>query len=282
MVGGSCKEKILGRMHLLTNTEMKLASYILEHYEEVLNYNITELAEEAGVSDASVVRFCKSVGYKGYQDFKVNTARDVLPRDKHFNPSLEQGDDPETICRKIFASEVNVLNRTLAGIDLPLLTKVADQIRSAKRLIFFGSGGSLLVGRDAQHKFMKIGIRAFVYDDADMQLMVSSLMEEGELAFGISHSGSNYNVMNCLRNARENGADTVALVSQGKTPLSKIADTVLYSSAEETIFQSESVSTRIAQLAMIDTLVAIVAFEDYENSYMAIQKTRKATSENKL
>ena len=163
-----------------------------------------------------------------------------------------------------------------------MLTKVADQIRSAKRLIFFGSGGSLLVGRDAQHKFMKIGIRAFVYDDADMQLMVSSLMEEGELAFGISHSGSNYNVMNCLRNARENGADTVALVSQGKTPLSKIADTVLYSSAEETIFQSESVSTRIAQLAMIDTLVAIVAFEDYENSYMAIQKTRKATSENKL
>lgn len=122
---------------------------------------------------------------------------------------------------------------------------------------------------------MKIGIRAFVYDDADMQLMVSSLMEEGELAFGISHSGSNYNVMNCLRNARENGADTVALVSQGKTPLSKIADTVLYSSAEETIFQSESVSTRIAQLAMIDTLVAIVAFEDYENSYMATRKPEK-------
>ena len=129
---------------------------------------------------------------------------------------------------------------------------------------------------------MKIGIRAFVYDDVDMQLMVSSLMEEGELAFGISHSGSNCNVINCLRNARENGADTVALVSQGKTPLSKIADSILYSSAEETIFQSESVSTRIAQLAMIDTLVAIVAFEDYENSYMAIQKTRKATSENKL
>ena len=274
MVGGSCKEKILGRMHLLTNTEAKLAAYILEHYEEVLNCNITELAEEAGVSDASVVRFCKSVGYKGYQDFKVNAARDVLPRDKHFNPSLEQGDDPETICRKIFASEVNVLNRTLAGIDLPLLTKVADQIRSAKRLVFFGSGGSLLVGKDAQHKFMKIGIRAFVYDDVDMQLMVSSLMEEGELAFGISHSGSNCNVINCLRNARENGVDTVALVSQGKTPLSKIADVVLYSSAEETIFQSESVSTRIAQLAMIDTLVAIVAFEDYEDSYTAIQKTR--------
>lgn len=269
-------------MHLLTNTEVKVANYVLENYEEVLNCNITELAENAGVSDASVVRFCKSIGYKGYQDFKVNAARDVLPREKHFNPSLEKGDDMETICKKIFTSEVNVLNRTLAGMDMNAFAKVAEQIRNAKKLIFFGSGGSLLVGKDAQHKFMKIGIRAFVYDDMDLQLMVSSLMEEGELAFGISHSGSNYRVMNCLKNAKENGAATVALVSQGKTPLSKLADTVLYSASEETMFRSESVSTRIAQLAMIDALVAIVAFDDYEHSYHAIQRTRKATSENKL
>ncbi len=282
MVGESCKEKILGRMHLLTNTEVKVANYVLEHYEEVLNHNITELAENAGVSDASVVRFCKSIGYKGYQDFKVNAARDVLPREKHFNPSLEKGDGAEVICKKIFTSEVNVLNRTLAGMDMDAFARVAEQIRQAKRLVFFGSGGSLLVGKDAQHKFMKIGVRAFVYDDMDLQLMVSSLMEEGEVAFGISHSGSNYKVMNCLKNAKENGATTVALVSQGKTPLSKLADTVLYSASEETMFRSESVSTRLAQLAMIDALVAIVAFADYDQSYQAIQKTRKATSENKL
>ena len=69
MFSGSCKETIKGRMHLLTNTEGKIANYVLEHYDEVLNYNISELAENAGVSDASVVRFCKNLGYKGYQDF---------------------------------------------------------------------------------------------------------------------------------------------------------------------------------------------------------------------
>ena len=81
MVGESCKEVIQGKKHRLTNTELKLADYILEHYDEALNYNVTELADSAGVSDASVVRFCKKLGYKGYQDFKVNAAKDVLPRD---------------------------------------------------------------------------------------------------------------------------------------------------------------------------------------------------------
>lgn len=282
LLEGGCKQKIMGRKHLLTNTEMKVATYVLDHYEEILNYNITELAENAGVSDASVVRFCKNIGYKGYQEFKVNAAKDVLPSVKHFNPQLEQNDDPKTICRKIFTSEEKVLERTLAGLDIDMMMQVADCIRKAKKIIFFGSGGSLLVGMDAQHKFMKIGIQVHVYEDKDLQLMSSSLMKEGDLAFGISHSGSNNHVLNCLKNAKENGAMTVALVSQGKSPMSKVAGMALYSAAEKTIFKSESVSTRIAQLAIIDSLVAIVAFADYDDSYEAIQKTRQATSDGKL
>lgn len=281
MVGESCKEVIQGKKHRLTNTELKLADYILEHYDEALNYNVTELADSAGVSDASVVRFCKKLGYKGYQDFKVNVAKDVLPRDRHFNPGLEQDDDIETICKKIFLSEVNVLNRTLASLDTNELKVVAEKIEKAEKIVFFGSGGSLIVAKDAAHKFMKIGIRAFVYEDIDLQLMSSSLMSEKEVAIGISYSGSNRNVIDCIKNAKENGAETIAIVGQGKTPLSKIADMILYCSSEETMFESESVSTRIAQLAIIDAIVAIVAFDNYEESYTAIQRTRRATSENK-
>ena len=281
MVGESCKEVIQGKKHRLTNTELKLADYILEHYDEALNYNVTELADSAGVSDASVVRFCKKLGYKGYQDFKVNAAKDVLPRDRHFNPGLEQDDDIETICKKIFLSEVNVLNRTLASLDTNELKVVAEKIEKAEKIVFFRSGGSLIVAKDAAHKFMKIGICAFVYEDIDLQLMSSSLMSEKEVAIGISHSGSNRNVIDCIKNAKENGAETIAIVGQGKTPLSKIADMILYCSSEETMFESESVSTRIAQLAIIDAIVAIVAFDNYEESYTAIQRTRRATSENK-
>lgn len=280
--GISCKQKIRGKMNHLTNTEGKIAKYVLDNYDSVLNSNITELAEKAGVSDASVVRFCKSLGYKGYQDFKINAARDLLPKEKHLNPSLEPSDDMGTICKKIFGTEVAVLDRTLAGLNLEAVEKAACMIRNAKKLVFFGTGGSLLVGKDAQHKFLKIGIQAYVYEDMDMQLMASSLMKEGEVALCISHSGYNSNVVNCMKNAGENGAGRIALVSQGKTPVSKNADVVLYTASEETIFKSESVSTRIAQLAIIDSLVAIAAFQDYDDSYQAIQQTRRATSQNKF
>lgn len=281
MEGISCKQKILGKMNHLTNTEIKIAKYVLEHYDSILNSNITELAEKAEVSDASIVRFCKSLGYKGFQDFKINAARDLLPKEKHLNPSLEQSDDISTICRKIFSTEVAVLDRTLAALNLEAIEQAVRMIRRAKKLVIFGSGGSLLVGRDAQHKFLKIGIRAFVYEDMDMQCMVSSLMKEDEAALYISHSGCNANIVNCMKNAAANGAGRIAIVSQGKTPVSKNADVVLYTASEETIFKSESVSTRIAQLAIIDSLVAIVAFQDYDDSYQAIQSTRKATSQNK-
>lgn len=176
---------------------------------------------------------------------------------------------------------MNVLNRTLASLDTNELKVVAEKIEKAEKIVFFGSGGSLIVAKDAAHKFMKIGICAFVYEDIDLQLMSSSLMSEKEVAIGISHSGSNRNVIDCIKNAKENGAETIAIVGQGKTPLSKIADMILYCSSEETMFESESVSTRIAQLAIIDAIVAIVAFDNYEESYTAIQRTRRATSENK-
>lgn len=281
MDGIGCKQKIRGKMNLLTNAEAKIANYVLENYDSVLNSNITELAESAGVSDASVVRFCRSIGYKGYQDFKINAARDGLPKEKHLNPSLEQSDDVATICKKIFNTEMTVLDRTLASLDMTEVERAADMIRRAEKLVVFGSGGSLLVGKDVQHKLMKIGLQVYVYEDMDMQLMASSLMKKGEVALCLSHSGCNANVVHCMKNASKNGTTTIAIVSQGKTPVSKNADIALYTASEEMIFKSESVSTRMAQLAILDCLVAIVAFEDYDDSYNAIQRTRKATSRNK-
>ncbi|NDL67566.1 MurR/RpiR family transcriptional regulator [Anaerotalea alkaliphila] len=282
MVEITCAEKIRSKMGSLTNTEQKIAEYVLNNYEKVLTSNISELSENAEVSDASVVRFCKSLGYKGYQDFKISAARDVLPKDRHFNPVLEKGDDDQTLCNKVFGTNINVLRGTLAILDIKKMAAVAEMLAEAKSITFFGSGGSLLVGKDTQHKLLKIGIRSFVYEDADMQLMASALLGPDDLAFCISHSGSSSNVMKCMEIAKGKNAKTVALVSQEKTPLSKLADVSIFCASEETIFKSEAVSTRIAQLAIMDALVAMAAFRDYDLSFQSIQETRKATSQNKF
>ena len=138
------------------------------------------------------------------------------------------------------------------------------------------------MGKDALHKLMKIGLQAYVYDDMDLQLIASSLIRKDDVSVGISHSGSDYNVLRCLRYARENGAHTIALVNKGKSPISKVADVTVSTASEETIFQSESVSTRTAQIVCIDALISVITFKDYDRAYRAIQKTRAATAENKF
>ncbi|MDO4619253.1 MAG: MurR/RpiR family transcriptional regulator, partial [Lachnospiraceae bacterium] len=236
----------------------------------------------AEVSDASVVRFARSVGYKGFQDFKMDAARDLLPRSKQLNPILEQEDDTETICRKIFASEINVLNRTLAGLETETVDLIVDKINKARRVAIFGTGGSYIVAADAQHKFLKIGVETVCHVDADMQQMTAALLTKDDVALCISFSGNNYHVIDCMRSAKNSGAFCVGIISQGKSQLAKIVDAILYASYDETLFQSESVSTRIAQLAIIDVLVSKLAIENYDRSYNAIHLTREATLENKI
>lgn len=280
--GLSCQAKIQSRSSFLTNTEARVGAYVLEHYSEICECTVTELAERVGTSEATIVRFCKSLGYKGFQEFKIGVARDTIPKPKHLNPDFEIGDSTEIVCRKTFNSLLAALNETLAVLDMQMLERAAEALRPDRRIALFGSGGSNLVALDAQHKFLKVGIQVQVAQDADIQAMTASLLKRGDVAFGISHSGSNQRVVHCMRLARQQGATTIALTTQGKSPLLRYADIVLFSATKETVFKSESVSARMAQLAIIDSLTAAVAFKNYPSSFSAVQKTRKATSSGKF
>ena len=277
----SCLVSIQSKIKLLTGSEKKVADYVLENYMEVLDYTVTELAEKAKVSDATVVRFCRSVGYKGYQDLKINLAQDAIVPYKHLNTSLEKEDTPSQIARKVIRSEIETFEETVNILNMRELELAAKAIIEAKRVVFFGAGGSLMVAMDAMHKFLKIGIRCTVQMDVDVQAMESALLEQGDVAIGISHSGTNRNLMDCLRNARENGAVTIGLTTYGKSPMLKQCDYILMTSTKETMFKSESVTARIAQLSVIDSLVAILSFMDYDKAYQAIQRTRNATAGRK-
>lgn len=266
----------------LTKQEKKIVEFMKNSGDSFLNDTITEFSEKAGVSDATMVRFCKHLGYKGYQDFKVHAAREMLPQERQFNPALNREDDSAQVCSKVFNSELSVLSRTLLEINIKELEQIADALKQASRIILFGTGGSLNVAKDALHKFMKIGLMVYVYEDIDLQMMAASLMKEGDVALVISHSGSNLRTMKCMDLAKEGGAYAVALTGLGKNPISKAADITVHIAAEKTIYQSESVSTRIAQLAVLDTLVGLIAIRDYDRSNEAALATRRATSHGKF
>lgn len=278
----SCLANVQSKLKSLTNTEKKVADFILNNYRATLNYTVTELAEHAEVSDATVVRFCRSVGYKGYQDLKINLARDTIAPYKHLNTELEEADTPAQITEKMIRSEIRVLEETINLLDMKEMELAAKAIKEANRVYLFGTGGSIIVAQDAMHKLLKIGVQCVVQMDTDIQAMESALMRKGDVAIGISHSGTNRNVIDCLKNARANGATTIGLTTYGKSPIQKCCDYLLMTSTQETVFKSESLTARIAQLSVIDSLTAIVSFMDYNKAYEAIQKTRNATAERKF
>ncbi len=266
----------------LTKREKSIMEYLKANGDSFLNDTITELSEKIGVSDATMVRFCRHLGFKGYQDFKVHVAKEMLPSERQVNPELQPDDDPATICSKVFNSEMSVLSRTLLETKVDVLEEIVERLNAAKRIVIFGTGGSLNVAKDALHKFMKIGIMVHVYEDMDLQRMAASLLDERDVAIVISHSGSNLRTIRCLELAKEAGAYTVALTGLGKNPLAKEADITVRIAAEKTIYQSESVSTRIAQLAVLDTLIAMTSFKNYERSSEAVTATRNATADSKV
>ena len=278
----NCIQRIQEAMPNLTEAESKIAEWILAHPELVINMNVADLAQNADVSEASIVRFTRRIGCKGYIDFKMKLARDILPEERQYDPVLVRGDNTEQICRKIFSSAVEVRRNTPEMLDMDAVYQVCVRIRNARRLVIFGTGGSLAVALDAQHKLMKIGISAIVHRDIDMQLMSSSALTEDDAAICISFSGHNYNTISCLRTAKMNGAFCISIVSQRNTPLAKLSDIVFISAYDETIFQSESTSTRIAQLTIIDCIVGNIALIDYGKYNEAIQKSRDAVSANKV
>lgn len=280
----SCKKRIAAKYESdsATNTERKIALYMKNNFDRVLHCTLLELAELIGVSDASVVRFCKSIGYSGFQEFKISAALETIPSSEQYHPKLHKDDSPAEICQKIFSTEITALQRTMHALDLENMTKVARILAQAPRIVFAGTGGSMIVARDAQHKFLKIGVHVCAVEDKDIQLMEASLLHKGDVLFAVSHSGNNIHVLRAAELAKSCGATVIGLTSDGKTSLSKIADYSITTISEETIFRSESGSTRLAQLAVIDSLVAIVAFQDYDNAFDAIYKTRAATSDNKV
>ena len=273
---------IKAKLDSFTKSEKKIAEYILKNHNTILGATITDLAERISTSDASIARFCKTLGCKGYQDFKIRLAKEILPKYKQLNIEIERNDTPEIICQKIFNCEIAALNETLEMLDVESLKSAAKHIKEAKHIEIFGSGGSYIIGEDIKHKFLKIGIRCSVICDVDIQAMSASLLTKNDVVIGISHSGVTKSIFNCLNIAKKNGAFIILLTATTKSPMSKLADIVIPVISKETLFKSESNAARITELVIMDSILAILVSDDYKNCCNKIQKTRAGTSENKF
>lgn len=269
-------------MSKLRDSEKKIIEFIEQNQEEIIHLSITEVAERSETSESSVVRLCKRLGYKGFQDLKINLAREVIAPEKQINEIIEKGDDVVTIKKKVFQSNIQALYDSIEVCNDDEIRKAVDAISNARLIEFYGTGGSGTVALDAHHKLLKLGIKSFAYNDTVLQAMSASVLTNQDVVIGISHTGSNTDILDALKLAKEAGATIICITNSSKSPITKISDIVLQTASKETLFRTDAISSRIAQLTIIDILVAAVANQQYDLYYGNLQKTRKSTIDKKM
>lgn len=252
----------------LRNSERRVADHVLEYAEEVLTRTTLKLANEIGVSEASVIRFCKRMGYAGFSEFKLALAKELGERGRgNFDggDSLDLYSDSELseIPHKIISRSIRALEDTLKIFSEEEYERAVAALCKAKRVVLYGVGNSASVAHDAANKFLRLGIQCSVMSDAHSQIISAVHLKPGDVAIGISHSGRTRDTVDALRRARESGATTICVTNHEASCITEAADIRLLTAAMETSYESETMASRIAQLAVIDMLYIGIVMQDF-------------------
>jgi len=265
-------------MPLLTPLEARVVETVFGHRDFDETTALKQIAEEAGVSEAMVVKIAKKLGFSGYRDFRTAVSEYGRLPTAEMHQELSADDTSAEIVQKVFRTSIHALEETLAILDMDAFDRAADLIHGARQRDFYGVGGSAQIARDVSHKFLRIGIRASVYDDAHMMLMSASLLGQDDVAVGFSHSGNSTAVIDAIQLARKSGARTIAITNYNASPLAQLADVVLCSTAQGSPLMGENAAARIAQLNILDAIFMAVAQRDYQAAERNLERTMTAVT----
>jgi DNA-binding MurR/RpiR family transcriptional regulator len=250
-----------------------IADFILENPRQVVGMSVTELAEATGASDGSVINLCRQLDLSGFQQLKLSLAQEVVQPVQFIHEDLRPTDTTPTVCRKMFHAGIQALRDTLSILDADAVDAAVRIIRDADRVEIYGIGSSAPIAEDAQYRMLRIGIDAKVVVDSHIQAISASRTSPKVAVLTISHSGSTHETLAATRLAKEAGAKTIIVTNFSSSPLQVYADVKLFTMARETKFRTEAMTSRIAQLCVLDALIAALALADYDRATDTLRKT---------
>ena len=275
---------IHSRYASFTNTEKKVADYILANTKDVLYMSITDLADACHVGESSVFRFCKSIDLKGYQEFKIVLAHSVSLEDEtpQLSSQITMQDTIPELSSKILSTNINALTETYNLIDEQDIAKAAEHMIKADRIHFFGVGSSLVTAMEAKSKFMRITNKTECSMDSHLQVMSASLLTEKDAAILISYSGSTKDTIEIAKFAKERGATVISITRFAKSHLTSYSDITLLCGANEGPLQGGSLTAKISQLYLLDLLYFAYFKGTNKESIYNKELTAKAVVEKML
>ena len=270
----------------LTKTEKKIAKTILSNPQLLNQASLSAIAVDLDVGEATFIRFCRTLGFKGFTDFKMDLAIELATQDKSETTLLDTDvtveDSAQNIALKLQAVINNVITETMNLLDFNELEKVVKAFRQAKRIFLFGVGSSGITAEDAKNKFMRIGLQMDAATNNHFMYMQASLMQKGDVVMGISHSGYSQETTHALGIAHKAGATTIALTHNLRSPITRVADLVLINGHRQGQMQGDSIGTKIAQLFVLDLIYALIVQAEEEKATKTKQKTLNVILEQRI
>ena len=249
----------------LTDAEKQVADYLINNFGIAVQMSVQELSLNAGVSAATPVRLAQKMGFKGYKDFRLNLVRSEPEHEDLIFDLNKASDSAYDAVEKVLSAEIETLKLTLNNIDMEGLQEISSKIKGANQILFFGTGTSNLVCSDSAIKFKRAGKIAFSTDDVYSAAVTLSNFKPNDIVICVTHSGETEGVIKLMKLANKLKIYVVGITTFAESTACKYANKILLTQTRESPLHKIALTSRISQLAMMDTLFMSYLSLDYEN-----------------
>lgn len=256
---------IIFQQAYLNPSQKKIADYIISQPEKVIQQTSKEIAETLAFSEATIVRFCKKIGFKGYKDFKLKLAQNLGNQPLTTSVGISPEDNSLDVVKKALRIEYEDIKFSLDMLDEAVISEVLKLIHNCRKIVFFGVGSSSLVASAAKEHFLHYKKSAYAETEGLAQLLLANTLDEQDVAFAISTEGASKLPIKALEIATKNGAKTICLTQDPSSPLAKIAQLVIQIYRKDSSIDGLGTVTRIVPMAIIDALSVAYATTKWDS-----------------
>ena len=274
---------VISRIHAnynsLRKSEKKIADYLLEHVHERFDMSITEFATKVQLSETTISRFCRVIGYQSFHDFKYSlaSAQPSVEEVHNIQVDVREIDSTPATGEKLASILSTAVTETQRQLSMRHVDAIIDAMVRARQVVLYGVGGSGIMVTMAQHLFFKAGLDCVAYTDGYMQTVTASRTTKDSVVIGVSESGTSKHVVDVVRIAAENGATTIGITSGRESLLAKTVDMCLFTpSSGDELWYGEYMEARACQLYVLDLLYLRLLVKLGDISKQALQATTDA------
>lgn len=268
-------DTIKSQLDSLSRSEKKVALAVLGNPVQIISENIASLAKSAQVSEPTVIRFCRTIGYDGWHEFKLKLAQGLAVTPPSSQEAPLQDDLAVDLIHKICGRSINVLLDLRNNLDPDIIQRALDALEKASKIEFYGQGSSGVVAADAQHKFFRAGVPTVAYSDPHIHSISAALLQKEDAVVAFSQRGRSTALLHSVQLAKRAGAEIIAIAPSG-TPLADLASVLIPVDLTADADPYTPISARLAHLVIVDILAVGLALRrgpEFRKKMRDVQRT---------